>query len=250
MLLIEEFEKSGRGLFRWRSYLPLGLIAVIAAALRQFGYPNGSHVLDMWWELICLAVSLTGLAVRILTVGYASRGTSGRNTWRQVAEDLNRTGMYSLVRHPLYLGNFLMALGVFMFLRVWWLPIIYALAFALYYERIMFAEEAFLRQKFGQAYMEWADRIPAFILRRLRWEKPVHRCSWKTILKRESPSLSALCCTMLALEMLGDFRQTGRLVLDPVWLTMAASTLLLFLVIRALRKSTHLLDTKPAPGSG
>ncbi|MGB8874133.1 MAG: hypothetical protein WCC75_12145, partial [Desulfobaccales bacterium] len=44
--------------------------------------------------------------------GLPPRGTSGRNTQGQVAETLNTTGIYSLVRNPLYLGNFLIWLGL------------------------------------------------------------------------------------------------------------------------------------------
>ena len=46
-------------------------------------------------------------------------------------------------------------------LKVWWLPVIYSLAFWIYYERIMFAEEAFLRQKFGETYRRWAATTPS-----------------------------------------------------------------------------------------
>ena len=62
---------------------------------------------------------------------------------------LNTSGLYSVVRHPLYLGNYLMWLGVALFSRTWWAPVIVSLVFWLYYERIMFAEEEFLRRQFG-----------------------------------------------------------------------------------------------------
>ncbi len=35
-----------------------------------------------------------------------------------------------------------MVLGVVISLRVWWIPLIYMLLFALYYERIIFAEDS------------------------------------------------------------------------------------------------------------
>lgn len=53
--------------------------------------------------------------------------------------------MYSIVRNPLYLGNFLMVLRVVLVLRVWWLSLLYLLVFTIYYERIIFAEEMFLK---------------------------------------------------------------------------------------------------------
>lgn len=244
MPLLEEFESAGKWLFRWRSYLPLGLLIVVFLSLEEFCYPLGSHLLDNLWECLCLLISLSGLAIRAITVGYSARGTSGRNTRRQVAEVLNTKGMYSLARHPLYFGNFLMALGFFLFLRIWWVTLVYALAFALYYERIMFAEEAFLRDRFGPAYLDWARRTPAFFPRIANWERPEQSFSLKTAIKRESPSLFALSAAMLLLETVSDFRLTGAFMWDPPWVAGAAAALLFFLVVRVIRKKTHWLDVR------
>ncbi|MCK7542256.1 MAG: isoprenylcysteine carboxylmethyltransferase family protein [Marinilabiliales bacterium] len=81
----------------------------------------------------------------------------------QLADELNTTGIYSVVRHPLYVGNFLMWLGPVLFLRSVWCIIIFVLAFWIYYERIIFAEEQYLRRKFGEAYDTWAFRVKAVI---------------------------------------------------------------------------------------
>ena len=97
------------------------------------------------WPLVCLSVGMAGQKVRALCVGYTPRGTSGRNTKEgQVAETLNTLGMYSICRHPLYLGNLLMWLGIVMYMGHVWFTVAFLLLYALYYERIMFAEEHFL----------------------------------------------------------------------------------------------------------
>src|SRR5689334_21586787 len=82
------------------------------------------------------------------------------------------TGMYSLVRHPLYLGNYFLWLGVVLVSRVWWAPVLAILVFWLCYERIMFAEEAYLRQQFGDAFGEWAQRTPAVLPAFTHWRPP------------------------------------------------------------------------------
>ena len=87
--------------------------------------------------------------VRSYTIGTTPRGTSGRNTEEQVAEQLNSSGIYSTVRHPLYLGNYLMWIGIVLFTKSISFTIIVSLMYWLYYERIMFAEERFLERKFG-----------------------------------------------------------------------------------------------------
>src|SRR3972149_8764716 len=157
MELREQIVKEGNWLFMYRgSLVPLLLIMLFLPAVRNFAYPGHSHRLNQLWEIGCLGISLLGLGVRIYTIGCTPRRTSSRNTTKQVSDVLNTTGMYSIVRHPLYLGNFLILLGISLFPRTWFLPILASLAFILCYERIIFCEEKFLESRFGEAFRVWA----------------------------------------------------------------------------------------------
>ena len=244
MALREEFEDSGKWLFRWRSFLPLLLLGVVLCALRQYHYPDYSETLDDIWEGVCLLVSFLGLGIRAFAVGHAPRGTSGRNTRKQLAETLNTTGLYSTVRHPLYLGNFFMGLGPAMFADMWWLALIYVLAFWLYYERIMFAEEAFLRERFGENWLTWAERTPAFFPKFNLYRKPTLPFCWRTVLRREYNGLLGVVSVMFLLEVVGDYDYLGTIQLDRDWLWLVSCTVLLWVVLRALRKYTHVLDVE------
>ena len=115
MELRKKFENTGNWLFRWRSYLPLIVIGIFLLSLRGYQYLGHSEKLDHLWEIFCLLISFFGLGIRVLTVGHTPKGTSGRNTKEQVADTLNTTGMYSIVRNPLYFGNFFMGLGAALF---------------------------------------------------------------------------------------------------------------------------------------
>ena len=146
MPMREEFVKQGNKLFKRRSFFPFLSLPLIGLAFWDYTYPSGGQAVDMSWEIFCLLVSTLGLFLRVLVAGSAPKRTSGRNTRKgQVAHEVNQTGMYSIVRHPLYLANFVIALGWFLFFRQWWVAVTFTLLFWLYYERIMFAEEEFLR---------------------------------------------------------------------------------------------------------
>ena len=101
-----------------------------------------------------ISFSVLGFLVRFYTIGTTPKGTSGRNTKEQVADVLNSSGMYSMVRHPLYLGNYLIWLGISLASFNIYFAVIMSLLFWLYYERIMFAEERFLERKFGDDFIK------------------------------------------------------------------------------------------------
>lgn len=241
MPLNEDFVRQGTWLFRWRSYVPIAFLLLLFTQIPSYQYLGGSRLLEMQWEALCVLISLAGLAVRIHTVGHAPCRTSGRNTRCQVADVLNTSGMYSVVRHPLYLGNFLMWLGVVMFLHTWWMVLLVSAGYALYYERIMCAEENFLRGKFTAGYVEWASRTPAIIPRPRQWRRAELPFCLRTVLRREYSGFFGLILTFAVLQVASDSAVQRRLVLDPVWMTVLGASLCLFLVLRFLKRHTAVL---------
>jgi protein-S-isoprenylcysteine O-methyltransferase Ste14 len=190
MPLQEEFESQGNYLFKHRGTFPiLILVAGFLVFLLPIYYTN-----QYWWKdtfqgkvyaYICLLIALAGLVIRCYTVGHTPANTSGRNTEGQLADKLNTSGIYSTVRHPLYLGNFFMWLGPAMLTANLWFIIAFIFIYWVYYERIMFAEEQFLRKKFGEVYIRWASRTPPFIPSLKNFVKPNLPFSWKKVLKKE-----------------------------------------------------------------
>jgi len=236
MKLVEQLGATGDLFFRWRSWLPLLLVPLFLASFSGLAYPLGSHRLDLVWELACFGVSVLGLALRVATVGSAPRGTSGRNTRAQKATVLNTTGLYSVVRHPLYLGNFLIALGMSLFTRTWSLPLIVSLATLLYYERIAAREEAFLEGRFGPAFREWAARVPAAVPCLGAWRPAALPFSWERALGREFYAIGEMTAAFFVLDVLEDWMVHGHLALDPVWTVVAAAGGAFFVVMRARKK--------------
>jgi protein-S-isoprenylcysteine O-methyltransferase Ste14 len=242
MPLKEEFEKGGNWLFKRRSWLPLAMLAPVGFAWTEYSDINLLYRFGTGWAIICLAVSLIGLIVRIFTVGHSAPSTSGRNRSKQIAQSLNTTGIYSTVRHPLYLGNFLMFLGVSMYPGIWWLSVILSLVFFLYYERIMFAEEEFLRGKFGKTYEDWATNTSAFIPKPKNIKASEYPFSLRKVLKHEHTSMLSMAVSFTVLNAADSFLFRKTFIMDRFVLWVLAVSAAIYIVLRILAKSTSMLD--------
>jgi protein-S-isoprenylcysteine O-methyltransferase Ste14 len=240
MALVHEFEKSGNWLFKRRSWLP-GVL--IVSGLIMMYYVNRQAILfSPEEELIFLGVSLFGQLIRILTVGYAPQNTSGRNTvYGQIADELNVTGIYSLLRHPLYLGNYFMWLGPSLFLRSAWFSIVFSLVYWLYYERIMFAEEQYLRKKFVDVYDKWSETVKAFIPDFSGYIPPKLSFSVRNVLKREYNSFINIFVIFTLLDLVRNYYVSERVFLTDMWLYLIIGAGLIWIILRTIHKKTRWL---------
>jgi hypothetical protein len=174
-------------------------------------------------------------------VGQVPKGTSGRNTDGQRAETLNTIGIYSMVRHPLYLGNFVILLGIVLWTGLWWLALICFLLFWLYYERIMFAEERYLHKKFGKEFEEWATRTPAIIPSLKHYRPASLKFSLRTVLKREYPGLFNIAASFFILEIFDSLCVAWVREIQDFWLYFFVGAGVISVVLRLLKKRTYWL---------
>lgn len=244
MALAEEFEKTGNWLFRYRSYMPV-VLYLMATAVVIFETREMVNFHALWWNLVCFGISVVGMIIRALTIGFTPRGTSGRNTKEgQIAEVLNTKGIYSIVRHPLYLGNFFMWLGLILYAGTLWFVIFCVAFFWIYYERIMFAEEQFIRKKFGDAYLEWSSRTPAFFPNFLKWQSADLSFSLKNVLKREYSGFFGTIFSFAYINFIKNYFFDGQLWLDLKWQIAGVAGLIIMLVLRSLKKYTKVLHVE------
>jgi uncharacterized membrane-anchored protein/protein-S-isoprenylcysteine O-methyltransferase Ste14 len=243
MRLVQRIEHEGRFLFRWRSFfLPLVLMPLTIVALAQGGTLNEyrEHV----WLTFCVAISFLGLGIRCVTIGFAAPGTSGRNTRAQKADDLNTTGLYSLVRHPLYVGNFIIVLGIVLAPMAWWLVPIVCLTYWVYIERVCAAEEVYLAEKFGSRFTDWAARTPAFLPRFDGWRPTELPFSFQRVLRREYHALFVIVTAFFFVELFSDVvfesEPVGQWMReDWYWLLAFCLSATVFLVLRETKRRTN-----------
>ena len=223
--------------------MPVLIILLVLPALRAplFSGGDGGFDFEDVWEIICVAVAFFGLAIRVYVIGQVPEGTSGRNTKAQRADALNTTGVYSVVRHPLYVGNFFIWLGVSAFVRCWWLSLIFILLFVLFYERIIFTEEEFLRKEYGKVWEDWAARAPMFLPRFKNYTRAALPFSIRNVLNKEYHVFFNIILAFAVIEILEGLVTERKFELDLVWIVAVAFGAAAWITLRVLKKKTNIL---------
>jgi protein-S-isoprenylcysteine O-methyltransferase Ste14 len=142
--------KNKRSLQRLR--VPLGFI--LAAVFLYFARPFFSVL------IIGGIVASSGLFIRAWASGHIHK-----------SERLAVSGPYAFTRNPLYLGSFVLAVGLTIATGVWWLSLITAALFVGIYLPVMRVEEQDLRSRFGDEFEVFAANVPLFIPRLTPWKK-------------------------------------------------------------------------------
>jgi protein-S-isoprenylcysteine O-methyltransferase Ste14 len=151
-------------LSRWRIEMGFALAAVVLAT----AHPTR----------VSVAVGLPFVVLGIGLRGWA-RGHLTRRT------QLTRSGPYALVRHPLYVGSFLLGLGFAVMSDAVVVPPLFTMVFAVLYVPKALREEAFLRDRYGSDYDAYAARVGRCVPRRPPRAAPERRSvewfSWQRV---------------------------------------------------------------------
>ncbi|SME97370.1 methyltransferase family protein [Pseudobacteriovorax antillogorgiicola] len=182
----------GQWFFRNRDYTPIPLIIL----LLFFGKPT---VASASLGLLCVVF---GELIRIYSVSFI--GGVSRTRSDSTGQSLVATGPFSMVRNPLYLGNFFISFGFSLFGGEAWIALLTVAMFAVQYFFIVQYEESILSQKFGDEYSNYRKRVPAFIplnlpkLEQVEWPR-----DFSPALKSEKRTLTtifALLAFLIALS--------------------------------------------------
>ena len=242
MALVNEFEKQGNFLFRYRGQFPVLLFLL---AIPFLYWTDTASLSDFSKDVYCISaviLSILGFCIRAYTVGTTPKGTSGRNTKEQKAFVLNTTGIYSTVRHPLYIGNYFIWIGIVVFTYNPYLIVVVSLLYWIYYERIMYAEERFLERKFGEKYVNWASSLPAFLPNLKLYKPSTIPFSLKTVLRREYSGFLATVIGFVFVELIRHYFSVGEWFISPSFLYMLLGVSVVALLLRTLKHHTALLS--------
>ncbi|RKU21653.1 hypothetical protein C6499_21905 [Candidatus Poribacteria bacterium] len=177
--------KIGNFFFKIRSFTPIPFIF----ALLYFAEPA--------WHALAIGVPfiVVGELLRIWAVGYAGASTRARTLG--AARDLVTTGPYGYVRNPLYLGNFLLSLGICLVANVYWLVAILVVGYFFQYLPIITLEEAYLLESCGSVYQTYREQVPRFIPQFHSYpDASPHDFSFARAIKSEKRTLTAIICVV------------------------------------------------------
>jgi len=180
--------RCGNFFFRYRNALFPAVLLALCFGFRPT-YLGGSEDLDAFLDAAGLLLALTGQALRIVTIGHEYIIRGGRNR-RVYAEGLVTGGMFAHSRNPLYLGNLLIVLGLFLIHGNPWVWALGVPFFLLAYGTIVAAEEAFLLGKFGGSYEAYRRDVPRWMprLRGIRASLEETQFKWRRVVLKEYTS--------------------------------------------------------------
>ena len=242
MALVNELEKQGNFFFRYRGQFPVFLFILSVPFLYLTDVKSLSPFLKEIYRYSAVILSFLGFFIRSFTVGTTPKGTSGRNTKEQKASVLNTLGIYSTVRHPLYLGNYFMWIGIVVFTYNLYLFAIVSLLYWIYYERIMYAEERFLERKFGEDYLIWASSLPAFFPNLKLYKSSIIPFSFKSVLRREYSGVLATVIGFVFVELIRGYFSNGEWFISQSYLYLLFIVSFIALFLRTLKHHTELLS--------
>jgi len=122
---------------RTRAFIPFAILLLWLATRAPLNY----------WGLVLAAV---GELLRLWAAGHIHKGTA----------EITTSGPYALCRNPLYLGSGLLAVGLALVVRSYWLTAIVIVLFIAFHLVTIAYEESRLTIRYGTPYLEYCRHVP------------------------------------------------------------------------------------------
>ena len=184
------WQKCRAFLLRYRIRISLVVFVLLIAEDYLDGVRphNLLHIGD-WKSSLGIGLVVAGLALRSWAAGILHK-----------TAELTTSGPYALVRHPLYVGSFMMMIGFCVLIddleNIWFVlgPI------AFIYILKLLQEERMLAKKFGARWQQYADAVPRFVPYRLPKNVFAAWNGQQWLSNREYNALAATALGLLAIQ--------------------------------------------------
>ena len=188
----------GPQLHHHRAWLPVPLVVggvlvlLLVGNPRPWGTPARCIV-----DLLGAACLLLAEGIRVWGVGHCGRKTRSASIHASL---LVTSGPYAYVRHPLYVSNLLLTIGIACLTGWWWTVLACVLYWVVVYRRIIGAEEAFLRATFGPAFDAYCRTVPPLLPRLQPATLPPSSTFRRSELRKEYQTVIAIVASVLCVE--------------------------------------------------
>ena len=219
------------------------IVLVIAFFPRFFlRVANSGGIREEIVEALGFALILLGQIIRVSARGYKAE-------YSQDSQILIQGGAYQVVRNPMYLGIFLIGLGVVLAIFRWWAVVVFVAVFIIRYILLIYKEEKKLYAMFPQAYPEYCRKVPrifpalsSIIKLDIIKYLPI-KIVW---FKKEIGSILTLLLLILLVESWEDIAEEGIRVYfqQSVWIFSTFALFIIFVIL--LSKRTNKRDESGA----
>ena len=152
-----ENEKDSPGV-----YIPPPLIYVLSFITA--GFIQKRIPIDDSWFHSQMAI-IMGMSLLIISLFFLVRSLrqffKSKNTLILIkaAFSLQKNGIYSISRNPMYIGLAIVYLGIACFIGNWWNIILFPILLLIVQEYIIKREEKYLERRFGQEYLDYKGSV-------------------------------------------------------------------------------------------
>jgi protein-S-isoprenylcysteine O-methyltransferase Ste14 len=223
--------KLGNFLFMHRSFTPVPLIILVFIIFRPIDLGEKNILIN----LLGLLISLLGEIVRIIAVGYAHKGTSGRESYLK-ADALNTTGIYSIVRNPLYIGNFFMFTGLVIVYASIFAVIVFPVFSILQYYFIILSEEDFLREKHGRDFETYCRRVRRIIPTFNDYRKNQNPFNLKKVVFKENDSVFNMLVMYILVLLYKEKAFTGSISRPFVYIIPGVIFMAAYIIVKIIKR--------------
>jgi protein-S-isoprenylcysteine O-methyltransferase Ste14 len=193
-----------------------------------------------------IAIALFGQVVRAITIGlkYIVRGGKNKEVY---ADDLVTEGIFNHCRNPLYVGNILMVMGAGLISNSLIFILIVVPLFCFIYQAIVLAEENYLRNKFGDHFKVYCNRVNRWIPNFTGLSQTITsmKFDWRKYVRTEYNTvyllfLSIYIFMVIFVPPLVIMEQDSKVRLSIVVVGILSA---IYLIVRYLKKSKKLNST-------